>query len=176
MKLASGIAPVPAMVAAGLSVGLGTDGCASNNNLDLFLEMDTAAKIHKVNTMDPTVMDAFSVLKMATIGGATVLGFADFTGSLEVGKKADVIVVDTYQPHLVPMYNPFSHLVYAANGNDVRHSIINGRLVMEDRNLLTLDLDDVIARAEKEAVRVRSWISNVDHLKKMGKPGDLDLP
>lgn len=165
MKLASGIAPVPEMLASGLSVGLGTDGCASNNNLDLFMEMDMAAKIHKVNTMDPTVMDAFSVLKMATIGGATVLGFADFTGSLKIGKKADVIVVDTYQPHLVPMYNPYSHLVYAANGNDVRHSVINGRLVMEDRNLLTLDLDEVIARAKQEAFKVRSWISNVNHQK-----------
>ena len=165
MKLASGIAPVPEMLAAGLTVGLGTDGCASNNNLDLFMEMDMAAKIHKVNTMDPTVMDAFSVLKMATIGGATVLGFADFTGSLEIGKKADVIVVDTYQPHLVPMYNPFSHLVYAADGNDVRHTVINGRLVMKDRNLLTLDLDEIIARAREEGLKVRSWISNVSPLK-----------
>ena len=129
------------------------------------MEMDTAAKIHKVNTLDPTVMDAFSVLKMATIGGATALGFKGFTGSLEVGKKADVIVVDTHQPHLVPMYNPFSHLVYAANGNDVRHTIINGQLVMEDRNLLTLDLEEVIAHAKEQAIKVRSWISNGPHLK-----------
>jgi 5-methylthioadenosine/S-adenosylhomocysteine deaminase len=165
MKLASGVAPVPEMLASGLTVGLGTDGCASNNNLDLFMEMDMAAKIHKVNTMDPTVMDAISVLKMATVGGAKVLGLEDFIGSLEVGKKADIIVVDTYQPHLVPMYNPFSHLVYAANGNDVRHTIINGRLVMEDRGLLTLDLDEVIAHAKEKAVKVRSWISNGDHPK-----------
>jgi 5-methylthioadenosine/S-adenosylhomocysteine deaminase len=165
MKLASGVAPVPEMLASGLTVGLGTDGCASNNNLDLFMEMDMAAKIHKVNTMDPTVMDAITVLKMATIGGATVLGLEDFTGSLEVGKKADIIVVDTYQPHLVPMYNPFSHLVYAANGNDVRDTIINGRLVMEDRDLLTLDLDEVIAHAKEKAVKVRSWISNGAHPK-----------
>ena len=165
MKLASGIAPVPEMLSAGLTVGLGTDGCASNNNLDLFMEMDMAAKIHKVNTMNPTVMDAFSVLKMATIGGATALGFADVTGSLEIGKKADVIVVDTNQPHLVPMYNPHSHLVYAANGSDVCHTVINGRLVMEDRNMLTLDLDEVIARAKMQARKVRSWISNVNRLK-----------
>ncbi|UCD89627.1 MAG: amidohydrolase [Desulfobacterales bacterium] len=165
MKLAAGIAPVPEMLAAGLIVGLGTDGCASNNNLDLFMEMDMAAKIHKVHSMDPTVMDAFSVLQMATIGGATVLGLEDITGSLEVGKKADIIVIDTYQPHLVPMYNPFSHLVYAANGNDVRHTIINGRLIMEDRSLLTLDLNEVIANAEGKAVKVRSWISNGPHIK-----------
>ena len=163
MKLASGIAPVPEMLASGLTVGLGTDGCASNNNLDLFTEMDTAAKIHKVNTMDPTVMDSLSVLKMATIGGAAVLGLDEITGSLEVGKKADIIVVDTHKPHLVPMYNPVSHLVYCAGGNDVRHAIINGRLVMEDRNLLTLDLAEIIARAEEKAVQVRSWISSRNH-------------
>jgi 5-methylthioadenosine/S-adenosylhomocysteine deaminase len=166
MKLASGIAPVTEMLASGLIVGLGTDGCASNNNLDLFLEMDTAAKIHKIKTMDPTVMDAFSVLKMATIDGAKVLGLAAATGSLEIGKKADVIVIDTCKPHLVPMYNPFSQLVYAANGNDVRHSVINGRLVMENRNLLTLDLADIIARAGKEALKVRSWVTNVEPSKK----------
>jgi len=159
MKLASGIAPVPEMLAHGLTVGLGTDGCASNNNLDLFTEMDTAAKLHKVHTMDPTVMDAFTVLKMATIEGAKVLGFEDITGSLEVGKKADVIVIDINKPHLTPMYNVASHLVYAATGNDVSHSIINGRLVMEDRKLLTLDLDEVIARAREKSIQVRSWLA-----------------
>ncbi len=159
MKLASGIAPVPQMLSQGLTVGLGTDGCASNNNLDLFSEMDTAAKLHKVNTLNPTVMDALSVLKMATIQGARALGLQDITGSLEVGKKADVIVIDTHKPHLTPMYNPTSHLVYAARGNDVRHSIINGQPVMEDRKLLTLDLAEIIARAREMSIRVRSWLS-----------------
>jgi len=159
MKLSSGIAPVPEMLAQGLTVGLGTDGCASNNNLDLFAEMDTAAKIHKVNTMDPTAMDALSVLKMATIEGAAVLGLVDITGSLEIGKKADVIVVDTYKPHLIPMYNATSHLVYSAGGSDVRHSVINGQLVMENRILLTLDLAEVITHAKEKAVKVRSWLS-----------------
>jgi 5-methylthioadenosine/S-adenosylhomocysteine deaminase len=159
MKLASGIAPVPEMLSQGLTVGLGTDGCASNNNLDLFSEMDTAAKLHKVNTLNPTVMDALSVLKMATIQGARALGLQDITGSLEVGKKADVIVIDTHKPHLTPMYNPTSHLVYAARGNDVRHSIINGQPVMEDRKLLTLNLAEIIARAREMSVRVRSWLS-----------------
>ena len=159
MKLASGIAPVPEMLSQGLTVGLGTDGCASNNNLDLFSEMDTAAKLHKVNTLNPTVMDALSVLKMATSQGARALGLQDITGSLEVGKKADVIVIDTHKPHLTPMYNPTSHLVYAARGNDVRHSIINGQPVMEDRKLLTLDLAEIIARAREMSIRVRSWLS-----------------
>jgi len=159
MKLASGIAPVPQMLSQGLTVGLGTDGCASNNNLDLFSEMDTAAKLHKVNTFDPTVMDALSVLKMATVHGARVLGLQDVTGSLEVGKKADVIVIDTHKPHLTPMYNATSHLVYATRGNDVRHSIINGQPVMEDRKLLTLDLTEIIASAGEMSIRVRSWLS-----------------
>jgi len=158
MKLASGIAPIPQMLSQGLTVGLGTDGCASNNNLDLFSEMDTAAKLHKVNTLDPTVMDARSVLKMATIHGARVLGLQDVTGSLEVGKKADVIVIDTHKPHLTPMYNATSHLVYAARGNDVSHSIINGQPVMEDRNLLTLDVTEIMARAREMSMRVRSWL------------------
>jgi len=159
MKLASGIAPVPQMLSQGLTVGLGTDGCASNNNLDLFSEMDTAAKLHKVNMLDPTVMDAITVLRMATIQGARALGLQDITGSLEVGKKADVIVIDTHKPHLTPMYNATSHLVYAARGNDVRHSIINGQPVMEDRKLLTLDPDEIIARAREMSIHVRSWLS-----------------
>jgi len=159
MKLASGIAPVPEMLARGLTVGLGTDGCASNNNLDLFSEMDTAAKLHKVNMLDPTVMNSITVLRMATIQGARVLGLQDITGSLEVGKKADVIVIDTHKPHLTPMYNATSHLVYAARGSDVRHSIINGQPVMEDRKLLTLDLAEIIARAREKSIHVRSWLS-----------------
>jgi 5-methylthioadenosine/S-adenosylhomocysteine deaminase len=154
MKLASGIAPVPEMLARGLTVGIGTDGCASNNNLDLLAEIDTAAKLHKVRTMDCTVMDAVTVLRMATIEGARALGIGQLTGSLEVGKKADVIVVDTNKPHLTPMYNPFSHLVYAARGNDASHSIVNGRLVMEERKLLSLDLEDILAQARQRAVQV----------------------
>jgi len=160
MKLGSGIAPVPQMITQGVTVGMGTDGSASNNNMDLFTEMDMAAKLHKVQTMDPTVMDALTVLKMATIEGAKALGLSHEIGSLETGKKADVIVIDTHKPHLTPMYNPFSHLVYAARGQDVSHTIINGRLVMENRRLLTLDLEEVMARAMEKAVDVRKWVSN----------------
>lgn len=159
MKLASGISPVPQLLARGVTVGLGTDGCASNNNLDLFEEMDTAAKLHKLGAMDPTVLDAYTVLKMATLSGARALGMDDRIGSLEVGKKADVIVVDTRKPHLTPMYNPYSHVVYAAKGSDVSHSLINGKLVMENRKILSLDLGEVLDRAEQTSRKVLSWLA-----------------
>ena len=160
MKLASGIAPIPDMLAENMIVGLGTDGCASNNNLDLFAEMDMAAKLHKVNSMDTTVMDALTVLRMATIEGARALGISEITGSLEKGKKADVIIVDTKKPHLTPMYNPYSHLVYAVGGNDVSHSIINGRLLMEDRKLLSLDLYEVMENAREKSRHVMEWLNH----------------
>lgn len=159
MKLASGAAPVSSLIIRGATVGLGTDGCASNNNLDMFLEMDTAAKLQKIARMDPTALDAVTVLKMATCEGAKALGMGSVTGSLEPGKKADVIVVDTAKPHLTPMYNPYSHLVYAASGADVRHSIINGRLVMKDRQLLTLDAEDIMLRANEKAALVKQWVA-----------------
>lgn len=146
MKLASGIAPVPALLTAGVTVGLGTDGCASNNNLDLFSEMDTAAKLHKVNSMDPTLMDARTVLKMATIGGAKAIGLEQKIGSLEVGKQADIIIIDTHKPHLVPLYNPVSHIVYAAQGSDVRDVIVRGNILLRVRKLLTIDLDDILKK------------------------------
>jgi len=144
MKLASGIAPVPRLLNAGATVGLGTDGCASNNDLDLFKEMDTAAKLHKVNALDPTLMDADTVLKMATIEGARTIGLDLAIGSLEVGKQADVVVIDVGRPHLVPIYNPVSHIVYAAQGSDVRDVIVGGRLLVKDRRLLSVDLEDIL--------------------------------
>ena len=160
MKLASGICPVPQLLAQGITVGLGTDGCASNNNLDLLEEMDMTAKVHKVGAMDPTVLGALSVLEMTTINGAKALGLAERIGSLEVGKRADVIVVDTHKPHLTPMYNPYSHLVYAAKGSDVSHCIVNGKLLMEDRKLLTLDLQEVLRNAKEMSQKVLSWLSS----------------
>jgi 5-methylthioadenosine/S-adenosylhomocysteine deaminase len=159
MKLASGVAPLPDLLAAGVTVGLGTDGCASNNDLDLFGEMDTVAKLHKVQRLDPTVVDAATVLRLATIEGARVLGLADRIGSLEPGKRADLIVVDTRQPHLTPLYNPVSHLVYAARGADVRHTVIDGRLVMRDRRLLTIDLETLLDEARARAALVASWVA-----------------
>jgi 5-methylthioadenosine/S-adenosylhomocysteine deaminase len=146
MKLASGIAPVPSFLKAGVTVGLGTDGCASNNNLDMISEMDSAAKLHKVNALDPTLLDAATVLKMATIQGAKALGLDAVIGSLDIGKKADVIILDTRKPHLVPVYNPVSHIVYAARGSDVRDVIVNGRLLVKDRKLLTIDLENIMEK------------------------------
>ena len=157
MKLASGVAPIPDLLAREIPVGLGTDGCASNNNLDMFHEMDCLAKLHKVHRLDPTVMDAVTVLKCATIEGARVLGMSDRIGSIEIGKKADIIVVDTDKPHLTPMYNPYSHLVYSACGSDVIHSIIDGNVVMENGRLLTADPDTVMAEARRQSDRVRIW-------------------
>lgn len=155
LKLASGIAPVPEMLAAGITVGIGTDGSASNNDVDMFGEMNTAAKIQKIRRMDPTVMAADLTLRAATMGGATVLGAEGYIGSLEPGKKADCIVLDLDQPHLTPMYHPVSHLVYAARGGDVLHSVINGRLVMRNRQLLTLDEAAILARAAEIGDRFR---------------------
>ncbi len=155
MKLASGVAPVVELLRRGVCVGLGTDGCASNNNLDLFQEMDSAAKLHKVHRLDPTVMDARTVFRMATRGGARVLGLESRVGSLEAEKKADIILLDLDQPHLTPLYNIYSHLVYAARGADVTRVIINGRTVMKNRELLTLDLKEILSRANRFAESLR---------------------
>ena len=146
MKLAAGVAPVPRFLDSGITVGLGTDGCASNNNLDLFQEMDTTAKLHKVFGNDPTVMDAKSVIVMATIGGAKAIGLGNKIGSIEVGKQADLIIIDTDKPHLTPLYNPVSHIVYAASGSDVRDVLVAGEFLVRNRKLLTLDLDETLER------------------------------
>ncbi len=151
MKLASGVAPIPELLAAGVTVGLGTDGPASNNNHDLFAEMDSAAKMHKVFKMDPTVMDAATVLGLATVQGARAVGLGESTGRLVPGCLADLIVIDLDQPHLTPLYNPVSHLVYAASGADVIHSVVHGRVLMENRRLTTLDLDEIYARMNEIA-------------------------
>lgn len=161
MKLASGVAPIPAMLAAGITVGLGTDGCASNNNLDMFQAMDTAAKLHKVHSLDPTVMDARTVIRMATCEGARTLGLGNITGSLEAGKKADVIIIDLNKPHLTPMYNEYSHLVYAAGGADVDTVLINGKVVMKNRHLLTIDESEVVAKVREIAVRIKRSLQGV---------------
>jgi len=155
MKLASGVAPIPDLLKRGVTVGIGTDGCASNNDLDLFQEMDTLAKIHKVHTMDPTVLDAATVLGMATRGGAKVLAMEDRIGVLAPGKQADIIILDTNQPHLVPMYNPYSHLVYVFTGGDVRTTIVAGRVLMEDRRFVDLDVDQVMADVNEIARTLR---------------------
>jgi 5-methylthioadenosine/S-adenosylhomocysteine deaminase len=147
MKLASGIAPLPDFLAAGIRVGLGTDGCASNNDLDMFQEMDMTAKLHKVSRLDPTVMDAQSVLTLATMGGAKALGMADRIGSIEVGKAADLILVDSHKAHLIPIYSPASQLVYAARGSDITDVMVAGRWLVKNRTLQTINLESVLDQA-----------------------------
>ena len=132
MKLASGVAPVVSLMAANIQVGLGTDGCASNNNLDLFSEMDMAAKLQKVACNDPCVLNARSVVEMATLGGARALGLSHCIGSLAMGKQADLIAVDLRRPHLIPMYDPFSTLVYSARGSDVVMVMVDGNIRVQN--------------------------------------------
>ena len=154
MKLASGVAPVPEMLRAGITVGLGTDGAASNNNLSMFKEMNAAALLQKVSRLEPTAMAARETVKAATIGGARVLGLEKRIGSLEKGKRADLIIIDLNRPHLVPLYDVYSLLVYAANGADVETVIIDGRPVMENRKLLTLDEESIMREARKLALKI----------------------
>ena len=156
MKLASGVAPVPQMLKIDLPVGLGTDGAASNNDLNMWEEMDTAAKLHKVFTGDPKVLSAEQAFAMATIGGARALHLEKITGSIETGKRADIAIVDFDALHQTPFYNVYSHLVYATKASNVRTVIINGRTVMRDRRLLTLD-ENVI---KKNATLYRRKIIN----------------
>jgi len=155
MKLASGVAPVSAMRKKGIAVGLGTDGCASNNDLDMLREMDSAAKLAKVAALDPTVLPAITAMRMATCEGARALGLEHKTGSLAVGKRADIIVIGLDEPHLTPFYNEYSQLVYAANGADVDTVFINGKLVMQNRKLLTIDETMAMEQVRKIARQVQ---------------------
>lgn len=148
MKLCAGPAPIRDMVNMGLTVGLGTDGCSSNNNLDLFCEMDTAAKLSKVYDLDPVGLTANTVVKMATSWGAAVLGLEKEIGTLEPGKRADIIVVDIHQPHLCPIYDPLSAIVYSANGADVKDVIVNGKVLMKNREFTTLDPVEIMEKVK----------------------------
>ncbi|HOF04006.1 MAG TPA: amidohydrolase [Syntrophales bacterium] len=159
MKLACGVAPVAKMLSRGLAVALGTDGCASNNNLDMFQEMDTAAKLAKVAALDPTLLPAPTVVRMATATGAYTLGMGGLTGVLAPGKKADVILINTRKPHLTPLYNEYSHLVYAVTGADVETVIINGKTVMEGRRIQTLDEEEAMKRVNELAVQIKNSFS-----------------
>jgi len=152
MKLASGIAPVPAMIAAGVNVTVGTDGCASNNNLDMISELSTVAKLHKVSTMDPTALDDCTALALATENAARALKFMG--GRIEPGRPADIITLDGRAPNLVPIYNPVSHVVYAANGSNVRDVVINGRIVVKDFTSLTVDEEALVRECRKIRKRI----------------------
>ena len=147
MKLAAGAAPVPQMLRAGVAVGLGTDGAASNNDLSMWEEMDTAAKLHKLISKDPTVINAREAVEMATIRGARAIHLDRDIGSLEAGKLADLLIVSLDSAHQTPVYNVYSHLVYATKASDVETVIINGRVVMQDRKVLTIDARAVRAKA-----------------------------
>jgi 5-methylthioadenosine/S-adenosylhomocysteine deaminase len=156
MKLAAGVAPVPEMLARGITMGLGTDGCASNNDLDLFREMDTLAKLHKVTTLDPTAVPAAEALHMAAAGGAKALGFTNQTALLKKGSPADIIILDLDQPHFIPFYNQ-NLLTYTARGADVTDVIINGKLVMKERELTMIDLGETKARVTELATTVHQF-------------------
>jgi 5-methylthioadenosine/S-adenosylhomocysteine deaminase len=159
MKLASGIAPVPEYLAAGVTVALGTDGAASNNDLDMFEAMRFAALLHKVKTRNPQAVPASTALEMATINGARALGLESRIGSIESGKRADLVVVSMQGARQTPMYDPVSHLVYASRGDDVRTVMVNGRVLMRDRKMLTLDEAQVLADARTMAQAVRAAVA-----------------
>jgi 5-methylthioadenosine/S-adenosylhomocysteine deaminase len=158
MKLASGTAPVPQYLDAKVAVGLGTDGAASNNDLDMFEAMRQAAFLHKLQAKDPRVVSARVALDMATIGGARVLGREKELGSLEAGKLADVIIVRMDQPRQTPMYDPISHLVYTTRGDDVETTIVNGRTLMRSGKVLSLDEARVLSDARAAAADVRAAV------------------
>jgi 5-methylthioadenosine/S-adenosylhomocysteine deaminase len=158
MKLASGAAPVAKYLAAGVAVGLGTDGAASNNDLDMFEAMRQASFLAKLTTRDPTAVPAQTALDMATIGGARAMGMERLIGSLEPGKRADLIAVSMSAARQTPLYDPVSHLVYVTRGDDVKTTIVNGKVLMKDRQVRTLDRTSVIADANRLAAQVRAAV------------------
>ncbi|OKY79175.1 MAG: Cytosine deaminase related metal-dependent hydrolase [Candidatus Methanohalarchaeum thermophilum] len=158
MKLASGAAPVQDMIDYGLTVSLGTDGAASNNCLNIFREMKTAALLQKIKNGDPTSLKARDALKMATINGASSLGLEDEIGSIEEGKKADIILLNGNESTLNPRYDIVSNLVYSANGSEVTDVLVDGEIIMRENSLLTLDEREVLKRTEKSSKKIRSKV------------------
>jgi 5-methylthioadenosine/S-adenosylhomocysteine deaminase len=161
LKLAAGVAPIPDLLARGVTVGLGTDGAASNNNLDLFGEMSLAARLHKVWRHDPTVLPAAQTVALATREGARVLGLEERTGTLTPGKEADLLVVDLEQPHLTPLFDPYSHLVYAARAADVRHVMAAGRWLLKDKKLVTLNWPEIANRIRTDSRNLAAFCRNL---------------
>ena len=162
MKLSSGVLRLGDLHAKGVNLALGTDGCASNNDQDMFGEMDMAAKLHKVTTLNPTVADAGTVLSMATRCGAKAAGLENEIGTLEVGKKADVILVNTQVPNLQPMYHPISHIVYAASAADVDSVWVDGIPLVRQRKLLTIDTDRVFTQLQPIAHEIQKFILSLE--------------
>lgn len=156
MKLASGVAPVPRMLAEEVRLGLGTDGAASNNDLDLIGEMGSAARLHKVATLDPTAAPAHAVLRMATLGGARALHMEDRIGSLEPGKRADLIILDLSGPSALPLYDAASHVVYSTRADAVETVIVEGKVLMDRRKIRTLDVEEIGRRALRFGRKIRA--------------------
>ena len=163
LKLAAGFAPVADMVEAGLRVGFGTDGAASNNDQGIFPEMGTAARVQKALKRDPTVLPAEQAVRMATHDGARAIGLGEVTGSLETGKSADMICLHMWQPHLLPMYSLTSHLAYSASSSDVHHVVVNGRILMRDRKVLSVDEAEVLERARHWQARIFQWLARQEY-------------
>jgi 5-methylthioadenosine/S-adenosylhomocysteine deaminase len=160
MKLASGVAPIGKMLGAGVRLGLGTDGAASNNDLDMIGEMGSAARLHKVATLDPTAAPARAVLRMATLGGAEALHMDDRIGSLEVGKRADVIVLGLSWPAALPLFDPVSHVVYSARSDAVETVVVEGNVVMDRRRIRTLDVEAIRRHVQRFGRKIRAALPN----------------
>ncbi len=157
MKLANGVAPIQKYLDRGLRVGIGTDGVASNNDLDMFDEMRSSALAQKLSTGDPSVLNAQKVVEMGTIMGARAIGLGDVIGSLEPGKKADVIMLDMGRPHAIPRYNVYSLIAYSLRGSDVETVIVNGRVLVDKRRLLTIDLEALYHTVERLSVELKAF-------------------
>lgn len=156
LKLASGFAPVATMLAEGIKVTFGTDGAASNNDLNILGEMSTTAKVHKALANDPTVLNSRTVLLMATRWGAEALGLGNICGSIEEGKSADIVIADMRKPHLTPMYDVYSHIVHAMNSADISTVIVNGRILLEERKSTTGDETEIMHKAAEWGKRIKS--------------------
>jgi len=156
LKLASGFAPVVTMLMAGIKVTFGTDGAASNNDLNVLSEMSTTAKVHKALSNNPTVLDAKTIVLMATRWGAEVLGLGKKIGSIEKGKVADIITMNLRKPHLTPLYNIYSHIVYAALASDVETVMVNGKVVVSDRRLMSADESEILDKAHNWCKKISS--------------------
>lgn len=155
LKLASGFAPVASMIAEGVKVSFGTDGAASNNDMNILSEMSTTAKVHKALSQDPTVLDSRTILLMATRWGAEATGFGDRTGSLEKGKLADIITINLNKPHLTPLYDVYSHIVYAAMASDVETVMVNGKIIVDDGKIMTVDEQEILHKACKWCEKIK---------------------
>ncbi len=154
MKIALGVPRIRDLMGLGVTVGIGTDGPASNNDLDMFDDMRVGALLQKVSYMDSTVLPVRSVLGMATVGGARALGLERSVGSLEVGKKADVVLIDFRKPHLTPVHDFYANVVYSARGSDVDTVVVDGKVLMEGGEVKTVDEEEVKARAQESALNL----------------------